>query len=83
MLNPPVDNDSLFAMLILGTWSLGPGHDTGRFIDSWLLSGSTILNSLLSFGYSPREIEESYDLENQETRIRVLSWNTASLLHLK
>lgn len=82
MLNPPVDNADLWAMLVLSTWSLGPAN-SGHFIDSWLLSGSTMLYSLLSYGFSPHGTTESYESQDQITRNRMLAWNASALLHLK
>lgn len=82
MLNPPLENADLWAMLVLSTWSLGPAN-SGHFIDSWLLSGSTMLYSLLSYGFSSHGTTGSYDLQNQTTRTRIVAWNASALLHLK
>lgn len=82
MLNPPMENADLWAMLVLSTWSLGPA-DSGHFIDSWLLSGSTVLYSLLSYGFSSHGATERYDFHSQTTRTRIVAWNASALLHLK
>jgi hypothetical protein len=82
MLNPPLDDTDLWAMLVLSTWSLGP-KTSGHFIDSWLLSGSTMLYSSLTYGISSHGITEDYDSLDQTTRNRILAWNASALLHLK
>jgi hypothetical protein len=82
MLNPPMDDTDLWAMLVLSTWSLGP-KTSGHFIDSWLLSGSTMLYSSLSYGFSSHGTPESYDSQDKTTRDRFLAWNASALLHLK
>lgn len=82
MLNPPMDHADLWAMLVLSTWSLGP-TSSGHFIDSWLLSGSTMLYSLLSYGFSSRSTTESYHPQDEITKKRMLAWNASALLHLK
>lgn len=82
MLNPPMDSTDLWAMLVLSTWSLGPAT-SGHFIDSWLLSGSTMLYSLLSYGFSSHNTIRSFDPEDQMTRDRMLAWNASALVHLK
>ena len=82
MLNPPMDSTDLWAMLVLSTWSLGLAT-SGHFIDSWLLSGSTMLYSLLSYGFSSRSTIENFDSQDQMTRDRILAWNASALVHLK
>jgi len=82
MLNPPMEDADLWTMLVLSTWSLGPAT-SGHFIDSWLLSGSTMLYSLLSYGFSPHGTSESFDSQDQATRNRMLAWNASALVHLK
>jgi hypothetical protein len=82
MLNPPMDDIELWAMLVLSTWSLGP-KASGHFIDSWILSGSTMLYSSLSYGFSSHGITGSFDSLDQTTRNRILAWNASALLHLK
>ena len=82
MLNPPMENPELWAMLVLSTWSLGPAT-SGHFIDSWLLSGSTMLYSLLSYGFSSYSTPESFGSQDQMTRDRILAWNASALVHLK
>lgn len=82
MLNPPMDNTDLWAMLVLSTWSLGPAT-SGHFIDSWLLSGSTMLYSLLSYGFSSHSTIGSFDSQDQTTRDQILAWNASALVHLK
>ena len=82
MLNPPMDNADLWTMLVLSTWSLGPAN-SGHFIDSWLLSGSTVIYSLLSYGFSSNGTAGSYDSQDQMKKDRILAWNASALLHLK
>ena len=82
MLNPPMDNTDLWAMLVLSTWSLGPAT-SGQYIDSWLLSGSTMLYSLLSYGFSSHGAIGRFDVQDQVTRERILAWNSSALVHLK
>ena len=82
MLNPPMDNTGLWAMLVLSTWSLGPAG-SGHFIDSWLLSGSTMLYSLLSYEFSSHSTIRDLDSQDQVLRDRVLAWNASALVHLK
>jgi hypothetical protein len=82
MLNPPMEDADLWAMLVLSTWSLGP-KSSGHFIDSWLLSGSLMLYSSLSYGFPSHGITESYDSLDQTTRNRIIAWNASALLHLK
>lgn len=77
-----MDNADLWAMLVLSTWSLGPAT-SGHFIDSWLLSGSTMLYSLLSYGFSSHGSTESFDSQDQMTKDRILAWNASALVHLK
>ena len=82
MLNPPMDHTDLWTMLILSTWSLGPAT-SGHFIDSWLLSGSTMLYSLLSYGFSAHSTIGTFDSQDHITRDRMLAWNASALVHLK
>lgn len=82
MLNPPMDNNDLWAMLVLSTWSLGPAT-SGHFIDSWLLSGSTMLYSLLSYGFPSHSTIRNFDSQDQTTKDRILAWNASALVHLK
>jgi hypothetical protein len=82
MLNPPMEDVELWTMLVLSTWSLGPAA-SGHFIDSWLLSGSTMLYSLLSYGFSSLSTSEKFDSKDQMTRSRMLAWNSSALVHLK
>jgi len=82
MLNPPLDKADLWAMLVLSSWNLGPANSS-RFIDSWLLSGSTVLYSYLTYGFSSRGVVNDYDLQDPTTKSHVLAWNATALLHLK
>jgi len=83
MLNPPLDTADLWTMLILSTWNLGPAN-SNRFIDSWLLSGSTLLYSSLSYGFSTsRRAIDDFDSQDQTTKAQILAWNATALLHLK
>jgi hypothetical protein len=82
MLNPPLDTADLWAMLVLSSWNFGRANSS-RFIDSWLLSGSTILYSSLSYGFSSRGVANDYDSQDQTTKSRILAWNATALLHLK
>lgn len=82
MLNPPLDTAALWTMLILSTWNLGPAN-SGRFIDSWLLSGSTILYSSLTYGFPSRGAVNDPKSLSQTTRSHILAWNASALLHLK
>lgn len=82
MLDAPMDDADLWSMLILSTWSLGP-ETSGHFIDSWLLSGSTMLYSIQSYGFSTHGTTGSFDSQDQMTRNRILAWNASALLHLK
>jgi hypothetical protein len=82
MLNPPMEDADLWTMLVLSTWSLGPAT-SGHFIDSWLLSGSTMLYSLLSYGFSSHGTGHSFDSQDQTARNRMLAWNASALVHLK
>jgi len=83
MLNPPLDNADLWAMLVLSTWNLGPAH-SNSFIDSWLLSGSTLLYSSLSYGFSTsRGAIDNFDSQSLTTKDHILAWNATALLHLK
>jgi hypothetical protein len=82
LLNPPLDTPDLWAMLVLSTWNLGQANSS-RFIDSWLLSGSTLLYSSLTYGFSSRGVVNDYDSQNQTIRCHILAWNATALLHLK
>jgi hypothetical protein len=82
LLNPPLETSDLWAMLILSAWNLGPANSS-RFIDSWLLSGSTLLYSSLTYGFSTRGVVNDYDFQNETTKSHVLAWNVTALLHLK
>jgi hypothetical protein len=82
MLNPPLDKADLWAMLVLSSWNLGPAN-SGRFIDSWLLSGSTLLYSSLTYGFSSRGAVNDYDSQHPKMKSYILAWNAAALLHLK
>ena len=82
MLNPPLDTADLWAMLVLSTWNLGPANSS-RFIDSWLLSGSTLLYSSLTCGFSSRGVINDYDSQDETTKGHVLAWNATALLHVK
>jgi hypothetical protein len=82
MLNPPLDTADLWAMLVLSTWNLGPAN-SGRFIDSWLLSGSTLLYSSLTYDFSSRGLINDYDSQDPATKNHILAWNASALLHLK
>lgn len=82
MLNPPMDTADLWAMLVLSSWNLGPAN-SGRFIDSWLLSGSTLLYSSLTYDFSSHRVINDYDSQHPATRSHILAWNAAALQHLK
>jgi hypothetical protein len=82
LLNPPLDTSDLWVMLILSAWNLGPANSS-RFIDSWLLSGSTLLYSCLTYGFSSRGVVNDYDSQDETTKSHVLAWNVTALLHLK
>jgi hypothetical protein len=77
-----MEDADLWTMLVLSTWSLGPAT-SGHFIDSWLLSGSTMLYSLLSYGFSSHGTGHSFDSQDQTARNRMLAWNASALVHLK
>jgi hypothetical protein len=82
MLNPSLDTADLWAMLVLSSWNLGISN-SGRFIDSWLLSGSTLLYSSLTYDFSSHGVIKDYDSQHPATKSHILAWNAAALLHLK
>jgi hypothetical protein len=80
MLNTPLGLPIIYSMLITSTWNLTP-RLKGRYIDSWLLSGSTVLHSMLFLDFS----NPAYmlDLDDIAFRNRILAWNATCLLHFK
>jgi hypothetical protein len=82
MLNPPLDTADLWAMLVVSTWNLGPAN-SGRYIDSWLLSGSTLLYSSLTYDFTSQGVINDYDTQDPTTKSHILAWNATALPHLK
>ncbi|KAH8659882.1 hypothetical protein BX600DRAFT_513542 [Xylariales sp. PMI_506] len=80
MLNTPLGLPIIYAMLVASTWSLSP-ELRGRYIDSWLLSGSVVLHSMLAIDLT--NSPNPSDLDNSGIMSRILAWNAACLAHFK
>ncbi|CAH0020623.1 unnamed protein product, partial [Clonostachys rhizophaga] len=80
MLATPLSLPTIYSMLISSTFNLHPTFQS-RYIDTWLLSGSTILHLMLFMDFSfPDNVEP---LEDEKIRSQILAWNSACLIHLK
>uniref|UniRef100_A0A8H7K6H7 Transcriptional activator of proteases prtT n=1 Tax=Bionectria ochroleuca TaxID=29856 RepID=A0A8H7K6H7_BIOOC len=80
MLATPLSLPTIYSMLISSTFNLHPTFQS-RYIDTWLLSGSTLLHLMLFMDFSfPDGVEP---LEDEKTRSQILAWNSACLIHLK
>lgn len=80
-LDTPIDISTIHAMLIFSVWSFGPLVPGGRYIDSWLMSSTTITHCMLSFPLS--ELSAHPSLYDEKSRSMCRMWIQASLVHLK
>ncbi|KAJ5228278.1 hypothetical protein N7489_008986 [Penicillium chrysogenum] len=80
-LDTPIDLSTIHAMLIFSAWSFGPLVPGGRYIDSWLMSSTTITHCMLSFPLS--ELVSLVGLHDKTSRNMCRMWIQASLVHLK
>ncbi|KXG48911.1 uncharacterized protein PGRI_027810 [Penicillium griseofulvum] len=80
-LDTPIDISTIHAMLIFSAWSFGPLVPGGRYIDSWLMSSTTITHCMLSFPLS--ELVSLVGLYDETSRNMCRMWIQASLVHLK
>ncbi|KAJ5941132.1 transcriptional regulator family: Fungal Specific TF, partial [Penicillium verrucosum] len=80
-LDTPIDISTIHAMLIFSAWSFGPLVPGGRYIDSWLMSSTTITHCMLSFPLS--ELVSLVGLYDETNRNMCRMWIQASLVHLK
>ncbi|KAJ5489846.1 hypothetical protein N7453_010671, partial [Penicillium expansum] len=80
-LDTPIDISTIHAMLIFSAWSFGPLVPGGRYIDSWLMSSTTITHCMLSFPLS--ELVSQVGLYDETNRNMCRMWIQASLVHLK
>lgn len=80
-LETPIDLSTIHAMLIFSAWSFGPLVPGGRYIDSWLMSSTTITHCMLSFPLS--EISSLNNFYDPVRRNKCRMWIQASLVHLK
>ncbi|KAJ5804550.1 transcriptional regulator family: Fungal Specific TF [Penicillium psychrosexuale] len=80
-LDTPIDLSTIHAMLIFSAWSFGPLVPGGRYIDSWLMSSTTITHCMLSFPLS--ELVSLVGLYDETNRNMCRMWIQASLVHLK
>ncbi|CAG8366591.1 unnamed protein product [Penicillium salamii] len=80
-LETPIDLSTIHAMLIFSAWSFGPLVPGGRYIDSWLMSSTTITHCMLSFPLS--ELSSMTGFYDPISRNKCRMWIQASLVHLK
>jgi hypothetical protein len=80
-LDTPIDLSTIHAMLIFSAWSFGPLIPGGRYIDSWLMSSTTITHCMLSFPLP--ELSSLTGFYDQTSRNMCRMWIQASLVHLK
>lgn len=80
-LDTPIDLSTIHGMLIFSAWSFGPLVPGGRYIDSWLMSSTTITHCMLSFPLS--ELVARAGLYDETSRNMCRMWIQASLVHLK
>ncbi|KAJ5158518.1 transcriptional regulator family: Fungal Specific TF, partial [Penicillium coprophilum] len=80
-LDTPIDISTIHGMLIFSAWSFGPLVPGGRYIDSWLMSSTTITHCMLSFPLS--ELVSLVGLYDETSRNMCRMWIQASLVHLK
>lgn len=80
-LDTPIDISTIHAMLIFSAWSFGPLVPGGRYIDSWLMSSTTITHCMLSVPLS--ELVSLVGLYDETNRNMCRMWIQASLVHLK
>ncbi|KAI1613824.1 hypothetical protein EDD36DRAFT_417685 [Exophiala viscosa] len=71
MLNTPLELATIHAMLIFSTWNMGPGAHV-RYIDSSLLSGSTITHLMLTSGCPGLDLTNNF--EESDMRNRTETW---------
>lgn len=80
-LDTPINLSTIHAMLIFSAWSFGPLIPGGRYIDSWLMSSTTITHCMLSFPLS--ELSSLTGFYDETSRNMCRMWIQASLVHLK
>ncbi|KAJ5561406.1 transcriptional regulator family: Fungal Specific TF [Penicillium sp. DV-2018c] len=80
-LSTPVDLSTIHGMLIFSAWSFGPLVPGGKYIDSWLMSSTTVTHCLLSFPLP--ELVTRGELYDDTSRQMCRMWIQASLVHLK
>ncbi|KAJ5793599.1 transcriptional regulator family: Fungal Specific TF, partial [Penicillium paradoxum] len=80
-LDTPIDISTIHGMLISSAWSFGPLVPGGRYIDSWLMSSTTITHCMLSFPLS--DLLSHAGLYDETNRNMCRMWIQASLVHLK
>ncbi|KAJ5749088.1 uncharacterized protein N7511_010784 [Penicillium nucicola] len=80
-LDTPIGITTIHAMLIFSAWSFGPLVPGGRYIDSWLMSSTTITHCMLSFSLS--ELGSLTSFYDDTSRNMCRMWIQASLVHLK
>jgi hypothetical protein len=80
-LDTPIGLTTIHAMLIFSAWSFGPLVPGGRYIDSWLMSSTTITHCMLSFSLS--ELGSLTSFYDDTSRNMCRMWIQASLVHLK
>lgn len=80
-LDTPINLSTIHAMLIFSAWSFGPLIPGGRYIDSWLMSSTTITHCMLSFPLS--ELSTLTGFFDETSRNMCRMWIQASLVHLK
>jgi hypothetical protein len=80
-LDTPINLSAIHAMLIFSAWSFGPLIPGGRYIDSWLMSSTTITHCMLSFPLSKLSSLNGFYDETSRNMCRM--WIQASLVHLK
>ncbi|KAJ5293877.1 hypothetical protein N7508_008698 [Penicillium antarcticum] len=80
-LDTPIGLTTIHAMLIFSAWSFGPLVPGGRYIDSWLMSSTTITHCMLTFSLS--ELGSLTSFYDDTSRNMCRMWIQASLVHLK
>ncbi|EKV05913.1 hypothetical protein PDIG_81100 [Penicillium digitatum PHI26] len=80
-LDTPIDISTIHAMLLFSAWSFGPLVPGGRYIDSWLMSSTTITHCMLSFPLS--RLVSQVGVYDDSNRNMCRMWIQASLVHLK
>ncbi|KAL9568808.1 hypothetical protein ACKAV7_007025, partial [Fusarium commune] len=81
-LESPLSLPSLYAMLLTCLLNLNLGY-SDSFIDAWLLSGSLILQLMLSLDFPVQQQTPLSLRYTEDDRNRILTWNAACLQHLK